>query len=475
MGQKNRLYVDIMSAHPEVTGSCILCVVKYQTGEKIKFVVDCGLFQEEKYDMLNTSLPFKPEELDFILVTHNHIDHIGRLPYLQKQGFFRNIYTTSETRKLMKPALENSCKVLGELAQRNNTKPLYDNINVEETLHHIQGCDFEVTKEVIPDVKVTFFKNGHLPGAALILVQISYIHSEDINILFTGDYNKKNVFFDVPELPDWVLELPLIIVQESTYGNTNSTEISKTFEIEISEAVRQNKNIVIPVFSLGRAQETLYLLKQMQDSKKIRADYPIYLDGALTQAYTKMYQKCDIGIKDELKENFLPSNLNYILSCEERLNIIAAYQKPKIVVTSSGMASHGPAQMHIPAVISHKNGFVHFTGYTAEGTLGHRLQQTQYKEPISVGGLVVKKLGEVKYTNEFSSHAKCDEMIDFLKKFKNLKLVLINHGETNTKEAFASKIIDTINPKNVGILGRDYFFRVNPYGLVKTMGTKFTS
>lgn len=473
MGQKNRLYVDIMSAHPEVTGSCILCIAKHQTGEKFKFAVDCGLFQEEKYETLNTSLPFNSEELEFILATHNHIDHIGRLPFTVKEGFYKNIYTTKATRKLMKPALENSCKVLEDLAKRNNAKPLYDDINVEETLKHVYGCDFDTSIEVAPNIKTTFFKNGHLPGAALILVQISSYYSEDINILFTGDYNNKNTFFDVPELPKWVLDLPLTVVMESTYGEINSDELSQTFETNITEAVHEKKNIVIPVFSLGRAQEILYVLKKMQDSEKIPNNYPIYLDGPLTQTYTGIYQKSNIGIDEELKENFLPSNLNYILSCEERL-AVTSNSWPKIVVTSSGMASHGPAQMHIPAVISQKNGLVHFTGYTAEGTLGHRLQHAEHNEPISVGGLIVKKLGEVKYTNEFSSHAKADEMIDFLKKFNNLKLVLLNHGQTETKEKFASKILDSVNPKNVGILGRDYFFRINPYGLVKTMGTKFT-
>lgn len=473
MGQKNRIYVDIMSTHPEVTGSCILCIVKYSTGEKIKFVVDCGLFQEEKYDKLNTSIPFNPEELDFILVTHNHTDHIGRLPFLENLGFYKNIYTTKPTRILMKPALENSCKVLGDLAKRNHTIPLYDYENVERTLSLVKGCDYNIPIEVVPNVKVTFFPNGHLPGAAIILVQISSIYSEDINILFTGDYNNKNVFFDVPELPNWVFDLPLTVIQESTYGNTKSTDIQQTFEPEISEAVEKNKNILIPVFSLNRAQEILYKLKQMQDSKTISSDYPIYLDGALTQTYTNIYQKCDLGIKEDLKQNFLPANLKYILSFEERLAIISAHSKPKIVVTSSGMASHGPAQMHIPTVISHKNGFIHFTGYTAKGTLGYRLQQTQNNEPVSAGGLIVNKLGEVKNTNEFSSHAKSDEMIEFLKKFNNLKLVLINHGEKDTKECFALKIMNSVDSKNIGILGSDYLFRINPYGLVKTMGTKF--
>ena len=469
-GDKNRVYVDIMAIHREVTGSCILCIVKYKNRETIKFIVDCGLFQEQEYEELNNYLPFKPEELNFILVTHNHIDHIGRLPFLVKKGFNKNIYSSNATKILMEPALQDSNKVIRNLAKRNNVSPLYSGDDVAKTLSKVIGCNYNETMEIHPNIKVTFFINGHLLGAALILVQISSLYGEDINLLFTGDYKKDNAFFKVPDLPDWVLNLPLTVIQESTYGDQNSDEIEVTFENNILEATSKQKDILIPVFSLGRAQEIAYILRKMQDSNKFSLNYPIYLDGPLAQKYTEIYLKCDIGIDNSMKD-FLPENLQYINN-DNRLDIVSS-AKPKIVLTSSGMGSYGPAQTHIPVVIQRKNALIHFTGYMAENTLGRRLKDTTYGESVVVGGLLIKKFADVEYTSEFSAHAKADEMIEFLQKFKNLKLVLINHGEIDTKESFANNVVENVETKNVGILGRDFFFRVNPYGLVKTMGTKF--
>lgn len=470
MSGKNRVYADIIAFHPEVTGSCILCIIKYKSGEKIKFVVDCGLFQEPKYVELNKYLPVKPEELDFVLVTHNHIDHIGRLPYLVKEGFYKNIYTTNVTKILMEPALNDTCKVLKNLAKRNNQSPLYKGEDVEKTLSLVKGCDFEQTIEVVPNVKVTFFKNGHLLGAALILVQISSPYEEDINLLFTGDYRKENTFFKVPDLPEWLLDLPITIIQESTYGEQNSSEIYHCFVNNIYQATQEEKDIVIPVFSLGRAQEVAYSLRTMQDFELLSTEYPIYLDGPLSQKYTAIYLNRDIGIDEQMKD-FLPINLKYI-TIENRDDIIES-TKPKIVLTSSGMGSYGPAQSHIPAILRRKNGLIHFTGYMAEGTLGRTLKDTSYGEAVNVGGLVVQKRAQVEYTNEFSAHAKADEMIEWLQQFKNLKLVLINHGAIDTKVSFAKQVLENVKVKNIGILGNDYFFRVTPYGLAKTLGTKF--
>lgn len=119
MGKKCRFYVDIMAMHEEVTGSCNLAIVKFPNGETLRFVTDCGLFQERKYDELNNELPFDPEKVDFCLITHTHVDHIGRLPYMVKKGFYRPIYVTETTNKLLPLALNDSFKVLSSVSKRN--------------------------------------------------------------------------------------------------------------------------------------------------------------------------------------------------------------------------------------------------------------------------------------------------------------------------------------------------------------------
>jgi len=470
MGKKERFYVDLMAVHPEVTGSCNLVIVKFPNGETTRFVVDCGLFQEKNYDELNFKLPFKPENLDFCLVTHNHIDHTGRLPLLFKNAFTRKIYTTEATCKLLPPALNDTLKILTEIAQSQSEKALYTERDVNEVFNNLVGCKFFETVSISDNIKVTFLKNGHLVGSAMILVQISYPEYENINLLFTGDYNNKNIFFDVEDVPEWILDLPLTVIQESTYGRINSIEITHVFRKNVMRAINNGSTVITPVFSLGRSQEILYELKCMQKEGLLNPSIPIYFDGKLAIKYTNLYLTSDLGLKEEMKD-FLPENLTFV-DKSMRMDIIANNQA-KIIVTTSGMGSYGPAQTYIFEYITRKNAIIHFTGYTAEGTLGRKLKDAQIGEPVEFRGAVIKKRAIVEYTSEFSAHAKADEMIDFLKRFNNLRLVLVNHGETGSKNDFSERILKEVNVKNVGILSRDYFFRINPYGLVKTLSTKF--
>lgn len=469
-GTRCKVYADLMSFHPGVTGSNSLLVVKYDDGVSIKGCVDVGLFQEREFSALNNKLFFKPETLDFVLITHNHIDHTGRLPLLVQKGYTGNIYTTYITKQLISLALSDSYRVLKNLAKRNNEKMLYSEDDVQNTLDKIVGCQYEKEIQLTPNVKATFLSNGHLLGAAMILIQITREGYDDVNVLFTGDYNNKNMFFDVSPIPDKIKALPLTIVQESTYGDMNSSEMTSCFETNVVSAIEKEKTVLVPVFSLGRAQEILYIIKTLQKSGKISPSIPVYFDGKLAFKYTNIYLKGDLNIKEEMKD-FLPDNLTYV---DNNLRPeILNNNNVKIILTTSGMGSYGPAQTYIPRILAKENALIQFTGYTAEGTLGSRLKNTPTGELVDVAGLSVIKRADVEYTTEFSAHAKADEMIEFLNQFENLKLVLLNHGEPNVKEIFSRKILDKVDTKYVGILGNEYLFRIGPYGLIKTIGTKF--
>lgn len=385
MGSKERFYVDIMALQPEVTGSCNLVIVNYPNGEKTRFIVDCGLFQESEYSKYNECFPFNAENIEFCAITHNHVDHTGRLPLLVKKGFTGEIYTSKATAILLPLALADSYKVLKDVAKRNNTKQLYSELDVAETLRHVSATDYTKSVDINPNIRLTMFKNGHLIGAALILIQVRYKGYPNINLLFTGDYNNKNIFFNIPKLRKALKSLPLTIIQESTYGTTNSDEVTECFEENVLKCIRSGGTVVNMAFSLGRFQEILYKLKTMQDEGKLNTDIPIFADG----------------------------------------------------------------------------------------TLGSRLKMAQDGDVVTIGGMVAIKKARVEYTTEFSAHAKADEMIEFLQQFEDIKLILINHGETSVKEEFAKRILQEVNSKNVGILNREYLYRVGPYGFIKTMSTKF--
>ncbi len=470
MASKERFYVDIMAMNQEVTGSCNLVIVKLPNGETIRFVVDCGLFQEKQYEELNQTLPFHPEDVEFCLITHNHVDHTGRIPFMVEKGFCKEIYATETTCKLLPLALYDNLKVLRDVSKRKNVKCLYKDEDVERAIDLLKPCEINQTFKIGNYIKVTFLSNGHLLGAASILIQISYPKCETINILFSGDYNNKNMFFNVKKIPAWVRRLPLTVIQESTYGDMDTSEIKRCFKENILECIKENGTVVAPVFSLGRAQEILYELKCMQKSKKLDVEVPIYFDGKLAMKYTNLYLKGELEIKDNMKD-FLPENITFV-NKENREEVLLSKEK-KIIVTTSGMGSYGPAQLYIPEYIRRKGALIHFTGYTAEGTLGANLKNAEFGETVEFGGCLLVKRAKVEYTNEYSAHAKSDEMIEFLKQFEELKLVLINHGEIKSKEEFSKRVLNEVDTKNVGLLGRDYFFRINPYGLVKTLSTKF--
>ena len=464
MGKKSPFSYTIQAFHKSVTGSCILVSVNYPDGNSNRFIVDCGNFQGKDQYESNYSFGFNPEKLDFVLITHNHADHMARLPLLVKKGFKGPIYTSYVNTQLIPPALNDSAKVLKSIAKLRNEKVLYSESDVKSTLAQILPVSWNKAIQVGENINCFFFKNGHILGAAMILVEISYPGYENINIIFTGDYSPQNTFFDVPILPKWILDLPLSVVIESTYGNKNSQDVKSVFKENVVSALKNRKTVMCPVFSQGRAQEVLYYIKKLQNTGEIDKNIPIYLDGNLAIKYTEKYKRCE-DISPNMRD-FLPENFSYVTDVSRETILNDGLQK--IILSSSGMGSYGPAQVYIPELVTKRNTLIHFTGYCAEGTLGRKLLETKQGEPVVVGGRMLKKMADVRSTAEFSAHAKADELIEFLQQFKKLKMVLINHGEPNVKEEFASRVLDEVSAKNVGILG-DYAFRLDRYGYVKSL------
>lgn len=471
MGRKPKPYVDIMDIHDKVTGSCHLCVIIFPNGDKLKFLVDCGMFQQEEGDELNKKFPFNASDIAFCLITHNHIDHTGRLPLLVKNEFRGKIYATETTCNLLPEALNDSYSVIKSRAKTEGKLHIYGEEDVANTVSLCAPCAYDETIEITENIRVNFFENAHLPGAAVILVRISFPGYEDINFLFTGDYNKRNVFQNEVHIPEWVRELPLTVIQESTYGDTDSSEIEHCFDRNVLNAVEQGWTILAPVFSLQRAQEVLYRLKCLQVAGLLDVKIPIYLDGRLAIRYTNMYLHGLAGIREDMLD-FLPENFTYV-DKPLRNSLLNEDNSCKIILTTSGMGSYGPAHTYIPEFLGRQKMLIHFTGYTAVGTMGRAIKDTPDGEIIAIAGISIKKRAKVEYTSEFSSHAKADTMINFLNQFTNLKLVLVNHGEPEVKELFAERISKEVHTKEVRVLNRENVFRVGPWGLEKTIPTKF--
>lgn len=347
---------------------------------------------------------------------------------------------------------------------------IYSQSDVKTTISHVYGCPMNKPIYTTPYTKVFFFNNGHLVGATMILVVISYPGYGDINLFFMGDYNNKNIFMDLEELPEWVTQLKQTVIAESTYGYMDSNEITTSFGENICNYARKGKTIIVPVLALGRSQEVLYFIKNLQKDRYLNSDVPIYYDGNLGRENTKLFLNGSLHIKESMRD-FLPQNLMWVDKTTRQY--VMNDTNCKIVLTTSGMGSYGPARMYIPHYLQIPGSLIHFTCYTTPTSLGGRLKETEASKKVSVAGMLIKKNAEVKYTNEFSAHAKADEIISFLKKFDRPQCILVTHGSDDSKEKMASRILDEVNTKNVCIFDRRNFFRIGPYGLIKTFPSKF--
>lgn len=485
---KADMYVDIVALHSEVTGSCNICTVRLPDQRKLKFIVDCGLFQEEKYQKENYYLPFDPKEIDFALVTHNHIDHIGRIPKLYKDGFEGPTFASTTTSELMSYALNNTAEIFEAALSQNQGKvrramqdssipvylsnlmsaPLFDKDDVSLAMDNVYGLEYNRRVKIDPNVSVMFAQNGHLLGASSILVTISYPGQRSINIFFGGDLAKSNMFFDVKAMPKNIYELPVTIIEESTYGTTSNGTIKRVFDDNLIEAVDMHHTFIAPVFALGRTQEILLKIRRLQEAGKLDESIPIFLDGNLAQSYTSYYNHHKKLLREDAR-NFIPANLTMVHEFSEREALLRK-SGAKIILTTSGMGSYGPAQFYLPYYISQPNATIHFCGYTTPNTFGRVLQDTPDGELIDIKGVVVEKKARVLSTNEFSGHAKKEDLIDSITQFPNAKSVLVNHGDTQVKQEYAQTVESTVHPsKGVEILGPDKCVRVGAYGIIKTL------
>ena len=463
-------YCDVQALHPEVTGSCILCVVRLPDGKKFKFIVDCGLFQERKYWELNKTLPFNANDIQFVLVTHNHVDHVGRLALLAKKGYCGKFYASEDTCRLLPPCLRDSGRILASSCKAHSEAPIYEEDDINTVVTNLQQVIPREQFKPCENVVVTAIRNNHLVGALSYLVQIKYTGFEDINILFTGDLKEQNMFLEDTSIPKWIRDLPLTIVTESTYGNERATG-KPVFRHNIIKALRRDGTVVVPVFSLGRTQEVLYVLKVLQDEGKINTNIPIYLDGKLAIDYTKMYSS--LNIKPSMQD-FIPENLHFVEGDKKsKRREIKNDTSQKIILCSSGMGTFGSAPSYIQHYIQIKNCMIHFSGYCTEGSVGRTLKDAEVGSEVEVCGLMVEKKADVEYTDEFSGHAHENDLIDYLSCFNDIKLLAINHGEEEAKRQFGRDVKQEVSPKDIFVLDRDNAVRVNSFGFEKSFKTKF--
>lgn len=471
--RKSGFRATLIAYQDEVTGSKKLITISRTNSADQRILIDCGYFQEQKYQHLNYENDLSPEKIDVIVVTHSHLDHIGLLPEFVNNGYNKPIYITNMAKELSYSILKDACKIQQRDAKRlqkrypeyrDKFKVLYSIKDIKRTVELMVGMNYYKTVEILPQVKLTLLENQHLPGAAMILLQCYCDGFEPINIFDTGDYRLESCFGEVPEMPKWIANMPKIMIHEATNGCISSTEIKKNFKENIITACKQRKDIILGVTAQGKMQEFLYETKLLQQEGYIPNEYTIYVDGKLGINITSKVRKNLLKNNPE-KADFMPNRTKFV-SAKTRQAVFEDLN-PKFVITTSGMLSEGPAREYIPYFIQRKNAMIQIAVYAAQGTIARTLYEGKNEATITIHGEELVKQAEVRTTREKSGHAFQDNMIDFIKQHDGIKFLAINHGSFEAQKTLKELVEKETDIDQVGVLNRQnmyIFYQNTPKG-----------
>ncbi len=436
------MQLQFIGAAGVVTGSKTLL----QT-DKYKILIDCGLFQGNKSERkLNKvkRLPFKPSELDAVILTHGHLDHTGYLPALIKKGFTGPIYATTPTRDITEIILRDSAKIQKEDAREANKRlregkkpirPLYRNKHVSQTMELFRTHEDGQWISIKDDLKLRFQKSGHIIGSAS--VELEY---QERRFVFSGDIGQRDpLILDPPSR----IHTADYVVMESTYGNKlhdNSVSPFQALQDVVNKAHEKGGSLVIPSFAVERAQEIIMLLNNLMDERSIPR-LPIYFDSPMGSNITKVFQEHeDWHNLSESETNKLTENVHIVESFSETLTVLDENgPKSKIIIAGSGMATGGRVLHYLKELVGDEKNTVLLVGHQAEGTRGHQLCNNAAE--IEIDNEKYKVCAEVCQIGSLSAHGDQKDLLWWLKRFKEApKQLFLNHGEGDAAETLKQKI-----------------------------------
>jgi metallo-beta-lactamase family protein len=450
----NKMQISFCGAAQTVTGSCYLI----ETGAK-RFIVDCGMFQGNKeLRMLNRQhFRFNPGELDFMLLTHAHIDHSGLIPKLCKEGFKSPIYATKATVDLCQIALPDSGHIQEQEAQwrsRKNTRrglageePVYTAADALACLEYFKAVDYQTELEPLPGIRVRFSDAGHILGSAIIEVWVEEA-GVTTKVVFSGDLGQQNQ----PIIQDpTVIEAADYLLVESTYGNRfhedNQDKVQLLKQI-VLESIGGKGNLIIPSFAIGRTQDLLYHLRNLFLDGQI-PHVPVYIDSPMAVSVTEIYRN-NPGYYDEPTLQMLQNGhspfefpeLHFIRTADESKALNETI-KGAIIISASGMCDAGRILHHLKHNLWRPEAHILFVGYQAEGTLGRRLLEGA--TVVKIFGEAVNVQAKVHSIDGFSAHADQKGLLEWLQGFKQKpRNIFVVHGETTAQQEFASIIKQTL-------------------------------
>ena len=443
--------ITFIGAAHEVTGSCSMLEV---CGKNI--IVDCGM--EQGVDLFeNIEIPVAPADIDAIVVTHAHIDHTGKLPFLVANGYSGPIYSTAATRELCDIMLKDSAHIQEAEVQWRNRKgkraadegefvPLYTTEDVLRTMPLFKTAGYNTEVEIFDGVKISYTDAGHLLGSSNVLFTINEDGVER-TLLFSGDLgNLDKPLIKSPEDPphaDYV-------VCESTYGDRTHPEapdyVSQLTGI-IQSTLDRGGNVIVPAFAVGRTQELLYYIRIIKEKGLVKRHdgFPVVVDSPLAVEATNIYSTEMYEYYDEEAIDLLRAGINPVTFPDLKVSVSSDESRainedttPKIIISASGMCEAGRIRHHLKHNLWRPECTILFVGYQSPGTVGGKLLDGA--DSVKLFGEEIAVKAEILRIDSFSSHADEPHLREWVKKVNPAKRIFINHGEDKVTEKFADEV-----------------------------------
>jgi metallo-beta-lactamase family protein len=438
--------ISFYGAAGTVTGSRFLL----EHGNK-RVLVDCGLFQglKELRQRNWDPIPFNVKQLDAVVLTHAHIDHTGTLPRLVREGYRGPVFCTSGTRDLSALMLPDSGRLQEEEARYANKErysrhspalPLYSEQDAFEALKLFETFGYDRPKEIVPGIRLRFARAGHILGSAICEFELL---STKQRVVFTGDLGR----YAAPILkdPDRV-EFATTVIAESTYGDRThgeSTPVDALAKVVTDTAARGGV-VVIPAFAVGRTQEILYYLRQLEEAQRIPS-LPVFVDSPMACDATPIYlahaEDHDLvmrAVQERIGSPLATLQTQFTRSVEESKRV-NAFTKPAIIISASGMATGGRILHHLKQRLPDPKNTILFVGYQSVGTRGRRMLDGE--KEVKIQGQLIPVRAHLEQVSGFSAHADWVEMLRWMDGFTAPPLqTLLVHGEEKALLALKARV-----------------------------------
>ncbi|MBS0222391.1 MAG: MBL fold metallo-hydrolase [Proteobacteria bacterium] len=438
-----------------VTGSCHLleCL-----GRRI--LIDCGLFQGGRAlrEENTEAFGFDPALIDYVLLTHAHLDHCGRLPLLVKRGFRGEVIATAATFELARLVILDAAHLQEEEAQHRSHgpirvfrageptagTPLYSMLDALDAIGRFgRSVSYDTALDIAPGIRATFFDAGHILGSASVLVKIAE-EGRSRSILFSGDIgNAGRPLLRPPSTP----ATADVVVMESTYGNRRHRSFSASVE-ELHEAIaatlQRHGNVVIPTFALERAQEILYCLREGIKANRLPPSLPVFLDSPMAISATEVFRRHPEGYPPAIarlfeagKDPLQVPGLRMVREMAES-TAIARISGGAIIMAGSGMCTGGRVLHHLRNNLRRQAASIVFVGFAAAGTLARQIIDGARRVRVFDEDMPVR--AKIHTINGFSAHADQGELINWHHRIAGKQITFLVHGETSAMRELAEKL-----------------------------------